>query len=347
MKFDDSFAPRGLLANTHVQTLLSSSSYRRKKILPSAEALLTASEKWIFDGGDGVRLLGYYSAQAESANTRGLVILIHGWEGSSESNYLLATASTLFKQGFDILRLNMRDHGDSHHLNEGLFHSRMIDEVVHAIADACSKISPRPVFMAGFSLGANFTLRVALRAPANNIPLQHVIAVCPVIRPHDVLDALESGLPIYEYYFNRKWEKSLRKKEQLFPHRYDFSRWYNMPRLRDRTADLVVNHTPWDNLNEYLDGYSLVGDALVGLEVPTTIVATLDDPVIPVAEVEKLPATDCLEKVYTRKGGHCAFLQNWKMQSWIETYILSRIEQSLNDSHTNKLERETGIEPAS
>ncbi|MCF6224679.1 MAG: alpha/beta fold hydrolase [Xanthomonadales bacterium] len=330
MKFDDSFAPQGILANTHVQTLLSSSLYRRKRILPQAAALLAASEKWVLDGGDGIRLLGFYSAQAESAKERGLVILIHGWEGSSESNYLLATASTLFNQGFDTLRLNLRDHGDSHHLNEGIFHSRMIEEVVHAIADACSRISTRPVFMVGFSLGANFTLRVALRAPVNNIPLQHVVAVCPVIRPHDVLDALESGIPIYEYYFNRKWEKSLRKKEQLFPQRYDFSRWYKMPRLRDRTEDLVVNHTPWDTLEEYLDGYSLVGDALSELAVPTTIVATLDDPVIPVAEVEKLPATACLERVYTRKGGHCAFLENWQMHSWIENYILGRFEQSIS-----------------
>lgn len=331
MKIDNSFHPRGLLANTHVQTLLSSSGYRRKKILPQAEKLLAASEKWILDGGDGIRLLAYYSAQPWSTVSRGLVVLIHGWEGSSESNYLMATASNLFNNGFDVLRLNLRDHGDSHHLNEGLFHSRMIDEVVNAIADACSRIDTRPVFMAGFSLGANFSLRVALRAPANNIPLQHVVAVCPVIRPQDVLDALESGLPIYEYYFNRKWEKSLRKKQKLYPHKYNFDDWSKMPRLRDRTEDLVVNHTPWEDLNEYLDGYSLVGNTLSGLQVPTTIVATVDDPVIPVAEVENLPAVDCLERIYTERGGHCAFLENWQMHSWIEGYILERIAQSLEE----------------
>lgn len=329
MKIDHQFHPRGLLANTHVQTLLSSSKYRRKKILPQAKKLLLASEKWILDGGDGIRLLAYYSAQSGSTISRGLVVLIHGWEGSSESNYLMATASTLFNKGFDVLRLNLRDHGDSHHLNEGLFHSRMIDEVVNAIADACSRIDTRPVFMAGFSLGANFTLRVALRAPANNIPLQHVVAVCPVIRPQDVLDALESGLPIYEYYFNRKWEKSLRKKEQLYPHLYNFDDWRKIPRLRGRTEALVINHTPWKDLNIYLDGYSLVGDTLTKLRVHSTIVATVDDPVIPVAEIEKLPESDYLERVYTERGGHCAFLENWQMHSWIENYILERIEQSL------------------
>ncbi len=334
MEIDTSFKPRGILANTHVQTLLSSSGYRRKKISAQAKQLLSASQKWILDGGDGIRLLAYFSAQT-SRQSRGMVVLIHGWEGSSESNYLIATASCLFNNGFDVLRLNLRDHGDSHHLNEGLFHSRMIDEVVNAIDDACGKITTRPVFMAGFSLGANFTLRVALRAPAKGIPLQHVVAVCPVIRPQDVLEALETGLPIYEYYFNRKWERSLRKKQALFPQKYDFSNWYSTPRLRDRTADLVSEHTPWDDLDEYLDGYALTADTLVPLQVPSTIVATVDDPVIPVTEVEKLPQIDCLERVYTQRGGHCGFLKNWKMQSWIENYILQRFEKSLTAENNN------------
>ena len=35
-------------------------------------------------------------------------------------------------QGFDVFRLNLRDHGTSHHLNPELFHSNRISEVVGA-----------------------------------------------------------------------------------------------------------------------------------------------------------------------------------------------------------------------
>ncbi len=325
------FQPRGLLANRHVQTLLSSSNYRRKKIYGRAQSLLDASQKWILDGGNGIRLLAYYSPQEEFP-AKGLVVLLHGWEGNSESNYLLATGATLFNAGYAVLRLNLRDHGDSHHLNEGLFHSRLIDEVVEAMGAACSSIPVSPVFLAGFSLGGNFALRVALKAPEKQMPLAHTIAVSPVIRPHDVLDALESGLPIYEHYFNRKWEKSLRKKQALYPQLYDFSDWYNMRSIRARTEDLVVSHTPWDNLEEYLAGYSLEGEAMLALKTPATIVASRDDPVIPVNEIEKLPKVKYLHRVYTERGGHCAFLLNWQMHSWIEDFILQRFESVLQEN---------------
>ncbi len=322
------YKPRGLIANRHIQTLLSSSNYRRGKLKSKTAGLLSASQKWILDGGNSARLLAYYSPQKQ-LSAKGLVVLLHGWEGNSESNYILATAATLFNAGFEVLRLNFRDHGDSHHLNEGLFHSGLIDEVVNAIAAACTGIETRPVFLAGFSLGGNFALRVALRAPQKQIPLAHTIAVSPVIRPQDVLDALENGLPVYEYYFNRKWEKSLRKKQALFPHLYDFSDWYNTRSIRGRTEYLVLNQTPFAALEEYLSGYSVEGETLLALKVPTTIVAAKDDPVIPVNEIEKLPEINSLQRVYTEHGGHCAFLLNWRMESWIEEFILQQFENSV------------------
>ena len=331
MPVEYEFLVRGLLANRHLQTLLSSSKYRRRKLQAKAAGLLSVSQKWILDGGNGVRLLAYYSPQKAP---KALAVLLHGWEGNSESNYVMATAATLFNAGFDVVRLNFRDHGDSHHLNDGLFHSLLIDEVVSAIADASNRIPARPIFLAGFSLGGNFALRSALKAPASNIPLQHVIAVSPVIRPHDVLDALESGLPIYEYYFNRKWENSLRQKQSLYPHLYDFKDWYNERRIRARTEALVLSHTPCTTLEEYLAGYSLAGEGLSGLQVPTTIVAAADDPVIPVKEIKNLPETKYLQRVYTEHGGHCAFLLNWKMDSWIEKFILQRFELALQEMET-------------
>ena len=61
-------------------------------------------------------------------------MLFHGWEGSVDSTYVLQTGSRLLADGWDVFRLNFRDHGDSHRLNEALFHSCRIDEVVHALA---------------------------------------------------------------------------------------------------------------------------------------------------------------------------------------------------------------------
>src|SRR5688572_17043478 len=118
------FAPTGWLANAHFQSIIPSLSLRRPLLARRARQLLDASDTQIVDCGDGVRLLGHYSSQVAAGNApaREVVILLHGWEGSAESIYVLSLGSHLFSLGYDIFRLNFRDHGPSHHLNEEIFH---------------------------------------------------------------------------------------------------------------------------------------------------------------------------------------------------------------------------------
>ncbi len=163
IKANSGFAPEGLLANRHVQTLLNSSGPRRMMTRHRTRQFSADGEQWILDGGDGVRLLGFYNPQTTSS-PRGLVILLHGWEGSSESSYILATGKRLHVSGYAVFRLNLRDHGPSHHLNREIFHSCRLAEVVNAVADICNRINVGPAFMAGFSLGGNFVLRTGLKA---------------------------------------------------------------------------------------------------------------------------------------------------------------------------------------
>ena len=57
-----------------------------------------------------------------------LAVLLHGWEGSAASLYILSLAQRLFDHGYEVLRLNLRDHGDTYHLNRELFHSCRLPE---------------------------------------------------------------------------------------------------------------------------------------------------------------------------------------------------------------------------
>jgi len=62
------------------------------------------------------------------------VVLLHGWEGSAESLYVLSLAQLLFARHVEVVRLNLRDHGATHHLNRELFHSCRLPEVIGAVA---------------------------------------------------------------------------------------------------------------------------------------------------------------------------------------------------------------------
>ncbi len=312
------FKPARGLANRHVQSILTSSALRRIAVRRRAGDLIAASRSEIVTTPQGVRLTGWRTPAHGTAV--GLTILLHGWEGSASSNYLLSAANALWQVGFEVFRLNFRDHGDSHHLNRELFHSCRLEEVVEAVA-LLAQPAAGPVTLTGFSLGGNFALRVALAAPGRGIPLARVIAVCPVIRPGGVLDALERGLPFYERYFERKWRRSLDRKQASFPADYDFSEWFTMRGLRAKTRYLIERHTDFSTLDDYLDGYTLSGDRLAALRVPATIVAAADDPVVPADDFTALTRPPAMQLHLEAHGGHCGFLANWRLESWIDGVI--------------------------
>ena len=319
------FLPPWPLRSGHIQTMLSSSGVRRVLLPRAAQTVLKGAESVTVDGGDGVRLTGAYTAQDAHAQSRGLAVLFHGWEGSVDSTYVLQTGSRLLADGWDVFRLNFRDHGDSHNLNEALFHSCRIDEVVNALLDIAQRYPNRAMALAGFSLGGNFALRAALRAPTVGLPLSYALAVCPIVDPSEGLFSLEEAAPwFYQAYFMHKWRRSLQAKQAAFPHREYFELSELKQSLRGLTASLVSRHTDFDSLEAYLDGYSVAGQTLANLHVPATILTARDDPVIPVDAFEKLQLPANVELDISAFGGHCGFIRGWDMTSFTDDYIAAR-----------------------
>jgi len=319
----ESFFPTLGLRNTHTQSVVNSGAYRRLIVRRRSRALLNAEQEWMVDGDDGVRLLGHYSPRPD--NSKGLVILFHGWEGSSRSNYIVSVGGTLFDQGYDVFRLNFRDHGGTHHINPGIFHSCRLDEVVHAVGDIQQRTGAQNWALAGYSLGGNFAIRVALAAPRAGLSLGQVIAISPVISPANTLKAMEDSPGGYEDYYIRKWAKSLRLKQNHYPQAYEYDEWHKLPGLRTKTAFMATRYYEFASLEQYFDGYSIADNRLAALKIPTTILTSADDMVIPVSDLRDLPENENIELLVTRYGGHCAFLKNWKMESWADDIILERV----------------------
>lgn len=319
------FRPRGLLRNPHVQSILASSPVRRWKFRDRHRALEARSRECILDCGDGVRLQGFHATQDVRPHARGLVVLLHGWEGSAHSSYMMNVAARMIAEGYDVFRLNLRDHGDTHHLNEAVFHSCRIDEVVGAVAAVATQFPTRPLALAGFSLGGNFALRVALRAPARGIDLARVVAVCPAIRPTHILDALERRR-VYHDYFMRKWRESLRRKQRLFPDRYPLGPDIYRLDMRGLTQELILRETEFGTLDAYFDGYAIHGGRLAALTVPGAILMAKDDPIIPVEDFASLQLPPQIRLDLTEQGGHCGFIRDWSLHSWAEDYLAARLD---------------------
>ena len=319
------YRPPRWLRNPHLQSVLGSSGLRRRRALRALAASGAVTLEYIVDGGDGVRLQGFHS-QVAGRDSRGLVLLLHGWEGSADSNYMRLTAAQLLARGFDVFRLNFRDHGDTHHLNEDLFHSNRLDEVVSAAVDVSRRFAGNvPMRVAGYSLGGNFALRLALRAPQAGLALAHVAAVCPLLDPATTMERIENGLPLYDWYFARKWRRSLERKRHLFPQRHDFDDTVLALDMRALTDWLVQRHTAFGTLDAYFDGYAIGGERLAGLSVPAHILMAEDDPVIPFDTFSgwSLPAQATLE--IAPWGGHCAFIENVAGDGYAERWVAERL----------------------
>lgn len=330
------YRPPLWLRNRHVQSVLASSPFRRQRGAKALERLGVITTSHVVDGGEGVRLHGLHST-LPGVQPRGLALLLHGWEGSTESSYMRMTAAQLLKRGFEVFRLNFRDHGGTHHLNEALFHSNRIDEVVHAACDIARRFMPEdrpryPMVAAGHSLGGNFVLRLALRAPAAGLSLARVASVCPVLDPARTMLQMEQGTPIYMRYFEKKWRDSLLRKRKLFPEHLDFDDATLKLHMRELTEWLVQRHTDFGTLDNYFDGYSIAGDRLAALAVPADILMAEDDPVIPIADFHALTLPPHASLEIARWGGHCGFLENARLDGFAERWVAAHLAVAAADT---------------
>ena len=313
------FHPPWLLRSRHLQTILATTGPRRLLRRKTWRAMEQQAREVILDAGEGVRLSGLHSGHGDGP--RDLVTLIHGWEGSARSLYVLSAAGYLYGQGFDVFRLHLRDHGPTYALNRDPFTSTRLREVVQALAVIDRQFSHRRHLLVGSSLGGNFALRMALHAPAAGIELGKVVAICPAILPHLTMDDLEKGCFLYHDYFLYKWKRTLRKKLARFPDLGYGEALRTCKSLRAMNDYFVPHLTEFKTPLDYFMGYAIAGNVLAGLTVPCHILAAADDPVIDVRHLAELARPSCLTIEVTEHGGHCGFIKNLGMESWIDERI--------------------------
>lgn len=311
-----------MLRNPHLQTMLNSQGPRELRARLIGRRL--ATESVVLQAADGTRLLAELD-HGPHASAK-LVVVLHGWEGSSRSPYMILTAKRLLDEGFDVLRINLRDHGDSHHLNRELFNSTRSPEVASALQGFIDRHEYQRVLICGYSLGGSFALRIAADSGLE-LGLDGAVAVCPPVEPKSAMRALNSGFFVYERYFFNRWHRSLRRKLECFP-----ELGYGADLARARTVDdlnrlFVPRHTRYATVDEYFAAYAVTGDRLARLGVPTAIVAAEDDPIIPAEDFARIDPHELLEIDLQRFGGHCGFIKNLAVRSWVEDRLIELLHR--------------------
>jgi len=295
------FVPRRLLRNRHAMTLVGN-FLPRKNGLPDPEEEL-------FQVEEDIQVLCHCHWQPEPTSRPSLII-VHGLEGSSFSQYVIGTGSKAWDAGMNVVRMNMRNCGETDHLAPTLYHSGLSGDVGAVLRALVAKKKLARVGLVGYSMGGNLVLKLAgdwgASAPRE---LTAVAAVSPAADLGPSADAMHTPLNrMYEYKFLWGLMRRMRRKVDLFPELYQMpNRW---PRtLREFDHVVTARYCGFSSADDYY--YRAAAARVVDkIAVPTLIIHALDDPFIRLipetrAKILNNPHIALLE---TAHGGHCAFL---------------------------------------
>jgi predicted alpha/beta-fold hydrolase len=314
----ETFVPRRGLRGGHAQTL---ASFFLSRTIP-----LPVAEERLIEVEPGVRVLCHchWLPERENALT---ILVIHGLEGSSDSQYMLGIAAKGLAAGMNVVRMNQRNCGGTDALSPTLYHSGRSQDLA-AVAqylidhDGISRLA-----LAGFSMGGNLALKLAGEWGSNG-PSQFraVAAVCPAVDLGPSADALH--LPsnrLYEYYFIIKLRQRLQEKARLFPGQFDLSRLRKVSTLRDFDDKVTAYYCGFTGADDY---YTRAAAAQVvdRIAVPALILHAANDPFIRIQPEtrRKILANPNITFVETEDGGHCSFLADPDGDDghWAERQIL-------------------------
>jgi len=314
------FTPRGWLRGGHVQTV-ASFLIRRRIYLPVPEERLIEVEP-------GVKVLCHCHWQPD--RTRALtIIVVHGLEGSSESQYMLGITEKALAAGMNVIRYNQRNCGGTDALAPVLYHSGLSHDVAVVAQEIIARDGVTKLALAGFSMGGNITLKLAgewgLQAPPQ---LRAIAVCCPAIDLATSADALhQPSNRIYETYFLWGLRRRMREKARLFPGHFDTSRLRGIRSLREFDDKITAYYCGFTGVDDYYNRASAV-HTIDRIAVPTLVLHADNDPFVHITPTtrEKMLRNQNITLVETSDGGHCAFVGQRNGSGddgyWAETEIV-------------------------
>ena len=220
---------------------------------------------------------------------RPALILVHGLEGCHDSHYMRGIAHKAWHAGIHVLRLNQRNCGGTEHLTPTLYHGGLSQDIGVVVEELTKKDGIQAIWVAGYSMGGNLVLKLAGESGDRLPTLKGVAAVCPNIHPAACVEALEHRKNwLYHEHFMIKLKARLKRKAQLFPGKWDISRY---PYIRTMSQFDDAYTAPDGGFLNALDYYERTGSRhlLHQIRIPTLIITAADDPFIPI-HTFKIPA---------------------------------------------------------
>jgi predicted alpha/beta-fold hydrolase len=301
----EKFEPHALLRNGHAMTIAAAFVLRKFELPPAEDRLFQVDPE--------SRILGRCHWQPGKRRDTPVIVILHGLEGSSESNYVWGIAEKAFRQGFHAVRLNQRNCGGTEALTPTLYNSGMSSDYRAVLEELSNGDGFEQTFFAGYSMGGNLMTKMAGEfGEAAPKALRGVCVVCPAMDLGACADALQRR---DNFFYQRHFVKGLMaryaRKAELYPERYPKNGFGPVRSVREFDDKITAPQFGYRDAQDYYDAVG-AKKVVAQVRVPMLIVTAQDDPFVPYELFLRanLGGNSSIRFVTPEHGGHCGFISN-------------------------------------
>jgi predicted alpha/beta-fold hydrolase len=298
------FRSHRLFQRGHAQTIAAYAWPRRFRFVSESD------EERLFEVAPGVRVLAHCRWQTER-DEHPTIVIWHGIEGSTSSNYMQAIAEKGSHAGFNVIRVNFRNCGGTEHLTNTIYHGGLSADLAAVVKELIEQDHISRLLLVGFSLGGNLVLKLAGEYGDN--PPKEILGVCAVSPSVDLTASADMILKrsnwIYHRDFVRRLKLRIRTNHKLYPDLYDTSGLDEVHTLREFDDRYTSRAHGFRDADDYYYRSSSLR-VVDRIRIPTLIIHAADDPFIPFAPLQDPLVTNnpWILLLGPRQGGHVAFI---------------------------------------
>ncbi|HOG03675.1 MAG: hydrolase [Candidatus Accumulibacter sp.] len=293
----------GWLPGGHAQTIY--------PLLIRPDPLPYHRDRWETPDGDFIDLdWNVVPPASNGADTRPLLVLFHGLEGSSVSHYAITLMRAATAIGWSGVVVNFRGcSGESNRLPRA-YHSGDSDEIDWILRRLRALCPTRPCYAVGVSLGGNALLKwLGERQAGAGDCLRAAAAISAPLDLTACGHHLARGFNrIYTQYFLRTLKRNATEKLRRYPGLFDERRMSAANSLYEFDDVVTAPLHGFAGADDYWRKASSK-PWLTGIRLPTLVLNAQNDPFLP---AQALPlarqAAASVRLEFPRQGGHVGFV---------------------------------------
>ncbi len=321
---DSIYHPPWLLRSGHIQSVYPT-FFRSPNPIAYRRTRVTLTD------GDFIDLDWSYASQATGSSvslpSSKLMLILHGLEGCSKSNYVYGMFHTFLEQGFDCVAMNLR--GCSGEPNKKLYayHSGKSEDLKEVVEYILQQYCYQALYLIGVSIGGNILLKY-LGENSNVLPFE-LVGACAISTPCDLhscaVELSKWQNKLYMQRFLQLLKQKLILKQKVYPDQIDLTDYNRIRNFFEFDDRYTAPFHGFKNAEDYYEKSSAM-KYMSSIKVPTLLINAIDDPFLGEScyPDKSIFTNQQLTLLQPQYGGHAGFVQfNQKNRYWHEQQALS------------------------